>query len=308
MISFSCPMHMPTVSIIIPTFNRSHYLQMAIQSILNQTYQDFEIIIVDDGSTDDTKKVASSFGPKVIHFYQSNQGPSVARNVGLHRARGKYLALLDCDDLFLPDRLERGVKALDRMPHVGLVHGEVEVIDSEGQIIPEETNYNQKLYAKERKEGSSYLRILKGNAMFPSTILFRRECFERAGLFNPAFAPREDYDWYLRLALSHQVYLLEGPPVTSYRLHEANQSLRYDSKAIARVYVGILQQQLSLISERFTGFRYRSLRSAILAKLAEYYWTGDFKKEVRTSLFEAIRLDPATAFDLHLLKRLILSL
>ena len=280
---------------------------MAIRSILNQTYQDFEIIVVDDGSTDDTKKVASSFGPKVVYFYQSNQGSPIARNVGLKLAKGKYLALLDCDDLFLRNRLERGVKILDQMSDISLVHGEVEAIDSEGKPVPEETAYIKKFYSREKKEGSGYLQILKGNAMFPSTILFRRECLDRAGFFNPSFIPREDYDWYLRLAAKEQVYLLDGP-IVLYRRHKANQSLQYDSRAIARVYVAILQQQLSFISGRFSGFEYRKMRSAILAKLAEYYWTADFKKEVRTSLFEAIRLDPAAAFDLHSLKRLILSL
>ena len=299
---------MPTVSIVIPTFNRSHYLQMAIQSVLNQTYQDFEIIVVDDGSTDDTKKIASSFGEKVFYFYQSNQGSPSARNAGLRLAKGKYLALLDCDDLFLKDRLERGVKALDQMPHIDLVHGEIQVIDSQGEVISEDTAYFQKFYAKERKTGSSYLQILKGNAMFPSTILFRRECLDQTGFFNPLFPPREDYDWYLRLALQHQVYLLDQPAVALYRRHKTNQCLKYDSQVTARVYVAILQQQLSLISERFSGFQYRKIRGSILAKLAEYYWTADLKGEVRANLFEAICLDPSIAFDPYSLKRLILSL
>ncbi len=299
---------MPTVSIVIPTFNRSHYLKMAIQSVLNQTYQDFEIVVVDDGSTDDTQKVASSFGDKVLYFYQSNQGSPIARNMGLKLAKGKYLALLDSDDLFLPDRLERGVKALDRMLHIGLVHGEVKVINAQGAIIPEDTAYFQKFYVTERKKGSSYLQILKGNAMFPSTILFRRECLDRAGFFNPNFQPREDYDWYLRLALQDQVDLLEGPAVAFYRRHKTNLCLKYDLQATSRVYVEILQQQLSLISKYFSGLQYRRIRSAILAKLAEYYWTANLKREVRTSLFEAICLDPSIVLDPHSLKRLIFSL
>jgi len=314
---------MPIVSVVIPTFNRSHYLKAAIQSVLRQTYQDFEIIVVDDGSTDDTRKVVSSFGSRVLYFHQSNHGSPQARNVGLRLAKGKYLALLDCDDLFSTDRLVRGVEVLNQMPQIALVHGEVEAIDSEGKLIPKETAYIRKFYQKERKDGSGYLRILKGNAMFPSTILFRRECLNHAGFFNPAFAPREDYDWYLRLALEHQVYLLESPPVALYRKHKINQSSRYDSKAIARVYVAILQQQLTFISERLTPsplssppFRgrgkgegeYQNVRSAILAKLAEYYWTCDLKREVRTSLFEAIRLNPSIVFDPYSLKRLILSL
>lgn len=296
------------VSVVIPTFNSSHYLQMAIQSVLNQTYQDFEIIVVDDGSTDDTQKVASSFGRKVSYFYQTNQGSPIARNVGLKLAKGKYLALLDSDDLFLPDRLERGVKVLDQMPHIDLVHGEVKVIDSQGTVISEDTAYFQKFYAKERKQGSSYLHVLNGNAMFPSSILFRRECLDQIGFFNPSFPPREDYDWYLRFALHHQIYLLEEPAVVLYRRHRTNQCLKFDLKATSHIYVAILQQQLSLISKYFSGFQYQRIRGSILAKLAEYYWTANLKKEVRTSLFEAIRLNPSVAFDPCSLKRLILSL
>ena len=299
---------MPIVSIVIPTFNRSRYLRKAIESVLAQTFQDFEIIVMDDGSTDDTRKIASSFGSKVSYFYQTNQGSPEARNAGLRLAKGKYLGLLDCDDLFLPDWLERGMEILNRMPQVALVHGETEVIDSEGKLIPEETAYIRKFYEKERKEGSGYLRILKGNAMFPSAILFRRECLERVGFFNPAFAPREDYDWYLRLALQNQVYLLERPAVVLYRRHKVNQSGQYDSKATAQVYVAILEQQLSLISKYMIGSQYRRVRGSILAKMAEYHWTRGSKKEVKASLLEAIRLDPAAVFNLSSLKRLVFSL
>lgn len=298
----------PTVSVVIPTFNQSYYLGKAIQSVLNQTYQNFEVIVIDDGSIDDTRTVATSFGEKVVYFYQSNQGSPIARNVGLKMAKGKYLAILDSDDLFLPDRLERGVKVLEEMPYIGLVHGEVEAIDSKGSLISRETAYIKKFYSQEKKQGSGYFRILKGNAMFPSTILFRRECLNRTGFFNPSFVPREDYDWYLRLALTDQVYLLDSPAIVLYRRHEASQSLQHDSQAIACVYVEILKQQLSLIANRFSNLQYRKMRSAILAKLAEYQWTNRSKEEVKTNLCEAIRLDPTTAFDPHSLKRLILSL
>ena len=299
---------MVTVSVIIPTFNGSKFLGTAIESVLNQTYQDFELIVVDDGSTDDTRKVVSQFGEKVFYFYQPNQGSPQARNAGLRLTRGIYLALLDSDDVFLPDRLERGVEFLNRTPDVALVHGETQVVDSYGKPVPEATEYNRGLYAKERREGSSYFRILDGNAMFPSTILFRRECLDRVGFFDPAFPPREDYDWYLRFALDYKVQLLESPPVCQYRLHNQNQSNRYDAEAIARVYVAILNRQLSLIRTRFQGIQYRKMRSRILAKQAEYHWTNHSKQEVRESLLEAIRLDPSIALDWRSLRRLIFSL
>ena len=116
-------MQHPKVSVIIPTYNRAEYLGEAIQSVFDQTFEDFEILIVDDGSTDDTQQLVLSFhDPRLRSFYQNNCGISAARNAAIRSADGEYIAFLDSDDVWLPELLESQVAVLDRRPEIGLVY------------------------------------------------------------------------------------------------------------------------------------------------------------------------------------------
>ncbi len=113
---------MPTVSVIIPTYNRRAYVQEAIDSVLAQTYTDYEIIVIDDGSTDGTgEALRERYGDKIIYEWQENQGLSAARNRGIESSRGQYIALLDSDDLWMPEKLERQVACLSQHPEVAMV-------------------------------------------------------------------------------------------------------------------------------------------------------------------------------------------
>ena len=130
---------MPKISILIPSYNAAHFLPISIESAISQTYQDFEIIIIDDGSKDNTKELVQSFidkYPNKIHYIsQENKGLSVARNVGIAQSKGDYLALLDADDKWMSCRLEEGVKVLDADNSVGLVHGDITLIDKDDKEI-----------------------------------------------------------------------------------------------------------------------------------------------------------------------------
>jgi len=198
---------------------------------------------------------------------------------------------------------------LDEGPDIGLVHGEVEIVDAQGNLMPRETNRIKKIYQRQRRSVCDYPALLQRYVIFSSTVLVRRECIEGVGFYdtNSAFLGREDYDLYLRLSLYYSIYLMEGPPVAQYRFHEGNVSSQYDPKTIAQIYIAILKKQLTLIDRKYKGLEYRKLRSRILAKLAEFYALSDKKEEVRTRLFDAFRLDPTVAFDWHSLKRLIFS-
>ena len=126
---------MPRVSVVIPTYNCEQFLDRTIDSALRQTYQDFEIIVVDDGSTDGTQSLVAGYGKAVRYVYQPNQGASAARNTALSQASGEFIAYLDADDLWLPEKLARQVEFLDAHPACGFVHTEVSVIDEQDNVL-----------------------------------------------------------------------------------------------------------------------------------------------------------------------------
>lgn len=130
--------YVPRVSVIIPCYNTARYVKETIESVLNQTRQDFEIIVVDDGSTDDSHNVIASINDQRIRYhYQPNQGLAAARNTGLALATGEFVAFLDADDFFLPEKLARQIAALDSQPEVGLVAGGHLYVDEFGNSLAE---------------------------------------------------------------------------------------------------------------------------------------------------------------------------
>ena len=126
---------MPTVSVVIPTYNRALMVKEAIQSVLDQTYSDFEIIVVDDGSTDDTREVVTAFADKVRYVFQENSGRSNARNRAIHMARGRYIAFLDSDDLYMPHKLDMQVACMEKVPEFGMVYSTAVCIDEQGNDL-----------------------------------------------------------------------------------------------------------------------------------------------------------------------------
>ena len=298
---------MPAVSVIVPTYNHGRFLRTAIESVLNQTYRDLELIIVDDGSTDDTPQIVKRFQGPILYHRKAHEERAIARNTGIQMAKGQYIALIDSDDVWKPNRLERGVRLLENRTDVGLVHGEVEMIDSSGRLLLDETRRIQKLYERERRGGSTYEELLKSYALFSSTVLFRKNSFDRVGFYNQKFPPREDYDWYLRFALSGKIHILESPPVASYRIQSKSESYRNGHSKMAKLYINILESQLSEIEKRLTGSRFREASSRVMTKLAEFHAALGEREKVRTRLAEAIRLDPKVAFDLRVAKRFISS-
>src|SRR6185295_19271400 len=127
-------LHQPLVTVIIPAYNAADHTVKTVQSVLDQTYSQIEIIVVDDGSTDDTRRKMESFGSRITYIFKKNGGACSARNMGLKIAKGTYIGLLDCDDKYLPRKIESGVAHLEKNPQVGLLHTNAYYIDAEDKV------------------------------------------------------------------------------------------------------------------------------------------------------------------------------
>ena len=205
----------PLVSVIIPCYNQGYFLADAIKSVLAQSYAHFEIVVVDDGSTDNTSEVAASY-PGVRCVRQDNQGLAPARNTGLRQSRGEYVVFLDADDRLLPDALEVGLAACEAHPDCALVAGYYRLSGVEGGLLEELPQYPV--------TGHHYAELLRRNFIrVPATVMYRRAVFASIGDFDSAVSPCADYDIYLRIARQFPIYCHEHI-VAEYRQHAANMT------------------------------------------------------------------------------------
>lgn len=208
----------PRVSVVIPAYNQAEFLGCAIRSVLEQRYRDYEILVVDDGSTDTTPEVAQGFGPKVLCIRQENQGLAGARNTGIRHARGELVALLDSDDEWLPGYLERMVGLAEAHPEAAVYYCAVEYIGPDDQDLP------QKPDAIVMPPEEMYATMLRYNFLVPSTILMRREAVEQAGLFDPDFRRLQDWELWLRMLRSGARFAGTDERLVRYRLHDSSLS------------------------------------------------------------------------------------
>lgn len=184
----------PKVSIILPAYNHAHFLPQSIESALGQTDPDFEVIVVDDGSTDDTREVVSGYSdPRIRYLYQENRGLAAARNTGLRAARGEFVAFLDADDLFLPNKLELQTRYFSNHKAAGLVAGGWKYIDADGKWIGE-------YWPWPHPPELNVYGWLENCFVNPVSVLVRKQYVEQAGGFDENLKQVEDWDLWLRLA------------------------------------------------------------------------------------------------------------
>ncbi|MCP4481627.1 MAG: glycosyltransferase [bacterium] len=191
---------MPLISIIIPTYNRALLLKEAIDSVLSQTFQNFELIIIDDGSTDNTKNICKEH-QSIRYIYQNNQGVSAARNKGIALASAKFIAFLDSDDLWLPMKLEKQLKFFSNNPQT-LITQTNEKWLRDGKIISQKKHH-------QKKSENIFERSLASCLISPSTIMVRKKIFEEVGLFDERLPACEDYDLWLRITYKYSVPLIK---------------------------------------------------------------------------------------------------
>ena len=217
----------PTVSVIIPTYNRAHLIDKAINSVLSQTYQDYEIIIVDDASTDNTKEVVKDFTDSRISyiFHINNLDISAARNSGIKASQGKYIALLDSDDEWLPEKLDKQINKFEKESlKIGVIYTGSYYIDEKGSQI-------RKVHVP-IKEGYIYEDLLRaGGYLCLSSTLIKRECFKKVGLFDENLPPCEDLDMWIRIAKYYKFSYIKDLLVAS-RIH--NNQITNDSEALIK--------------------------------------------------------------------------
>ncbi|USN47568.1 MAG: glycosyltransferase family 2 protein [Pseudobdellovibrionaceae bacterium] len=214
------PSRGPKISVIIPTYNRRHTLERALASVWNQSYSPYEVIVVDDGSTDDTDLWLSQWDPeKVLSFRTPNQGVSAARNRAIRASKGEWLAFLDSDDEWHPEKLEKQVEVLLSKAMRPLIH-------TNENWIRNGTPLAQK--SKHKKSGGRiYTQCLPLCCISPSTALIHRTVFDDVGLFDEQFRVCEDYELWLRICSKYEVAYIEEPLITKYGGHADQLSHLY---------------------------------------------------------------------------------
>jgi glycosyltransferase involved in cell wall biosynthesis len=198
---------MPKVSVIMAAYNHEKYVGQAVQSVLDQTYRDFELVITDDASTDRTVREITRFDDARIRFFplSKNRGQFVATNHCLRQATGEYIAVLNSDDMFLPLKLQRQVQFLEEHPEVGAVFCGVRTIDEHSQRAR-----GKKVFLCENRSRAQWLSrfFYKDNRLCHPSVLMRRRCHEVVGAYNECYAQLADYDLWIRLCMRYEIHIL----------------------------------------------------------------------------------------------------
>ena len=205
---------LPRVSVVIPTYNRGEFLTGAIESVLAQNYRDFELIVVDDGSTDDTARQIQPYLDRLTYLRQPNGGVARARNIGIRHARGEFICFLDSDDLWTPGKLARQIEFADTHSTYGLIATEIAAFDARGNHA-----HRAKANMYRIRNGFVLEDLLFSNWIQTSTVMIRRECLDQVGLFDEDVGQfGEDWLLWMRIAAEFPIYFLPEPLVR-YRIH-----------------------------------------------------------------------------------------
>jgi glycosyltransferase involved in cell wall biosynthesis len=207
----------PTVSVIIPAYNQAKFLRDAIESVVCQTYQDYEIIVVDDGSTDDTALIVAQYAKRIHYIFQENRGLAGARNTGIRNAQGQYIALLDSDDMWMPDFLMKMMALVVKDPGAIVYYCSAQYCDAEGHELP------QIIVCDQIPVETMYESLAVANFIIPSTVVMLKSAILDIGLFDPSFRACEDWDLWLRIApIGHFSCIRDC--LIKYRLHGSSLS------------------------------------------------------------------------------------
>jgi len=271
---------MPRVSVVITTYNRAQLLQRAIDSIFNQSFRDLELIVVDDGSTDNTREIVGNYYPAVRYLHQENSGFSASRNRGIELARGEYIGFLDDDDILLADTLLREVEVLDRHREVGYAYGQAYFVDSLGCVLGlrKSSVFNDSCIV----DGKEQIReMLFTYRIGMSGVMVRHQCFEEGNKFDERLRYiAEDFLLFVQLAKKHYVaYIAE--PLVKRLLHSGNQFRHPDPRQAELAYLSILKE---IFDDPVLREYFRTLKSRTY--FCYYQWIADhayYARDMRMS-------------------------
>lgn len=264
----------PLVSVIIPTYNRDLYLKQTIQSVLSQTYQNIEIIVVDDGTPNGKNELLCKKFDQVKYIKIENSGgPAKPRNIGIREAKGKYIAFVDDDDLWLPTKLELQVGILENNPTFGLVHSCCEVVDEYGVKKNEIIGRPGSL---DVKHGDVSMRMMGNWTLMMPTPLIRKEVVDEVGFFNEKIpSAGEDTEFWTRCAFTTQFYYIDEP-LAHYRVHSGNISADVLKYLELPFYLkNVLEKQLS--THRISNCQYKFLLNNLCKMQIRTLKTNIFK-------------------------------
>lgn len=269
----------PLLSAIIPNYNYAHYLPLAINSVLAQSYKEVEIIVVDDGSKDDSRSIVRTYGERVRLIEQKNQGVAVARNRGVAESLGEFIAFLDADDLWLPTKLERQMQRFFDEPELGLVHCGVEEIDEEGNPLLVRLDGLEGWVAKE-------LLLLQRPVILGggSGLMISRKTFEEVGGFDERLSTSADWDFFYRVAARYRVGFVPEVLI-HYRVHKSN--MHSNVKLMEHDMLLAYSKAFSVSGPELERLRRQSLGNLHMVLAGSYFRMGklsDFARHMLKSL------------------------
>jgi len=261
----------PLVSVVLPTYNYARFLPESVGSVLSQTYAHYEVIVVDDGSTDNTKDVLNPCMQKIRYIkLEQNKGLPIARNTGIRSARGEYIAFIDADDIWLPEKLQTDIEYFDKQQNAGMVYSKQVNIDEHGGVIDADVK-------KRLPSGNIFIQLFsEQNFVISSSVVVRKNVFETTGLFDEQLVNCQDWDMWLRIAFYFNVTGINKTLV----------KYRHNPHSLSKNRNNVLKYQKIIIDKMYNNFKdkengiheklYKKRLASHYAKVGRYYLrTGD---------------------------------
>lgn len=239
-------MNLPFFSVIIPTYNRAHVLSTAIDSVLNQEFKDFELIIVDDGSTDDTKQVINKYAQRVKYLEQPNYGVSNARNNGIKLSSGKYIAFLDSDDYWHANKLQVQYDYIQLNPNTKLLHCDEIWIRNGKRVNPKKIH--------QKAGGDQFIRSMELCCISPSAVIVKKEVLDEFSGFDENYTVCEDYDLWLKITYKYKIDFIEEKLITKTGGHDDQLSSKYKAMDFWR-----LKSLLIFLNKNMSEYKKKAL-------------------------------------------------
>lgn len=289
---------MPRVSVVIPSYNHGGYICQCLESVLTQTYQNFEIVIVDDGSTDDSVEKIRAIDDRriALEVFPQNRGACVALNAAIRRAEGDLIAVLNSDDFFLAEKLKRQVEFLDEHPEIGAVFATPLIVDQRGIAVPGHSMAAAFRRVTNVSRFEWLRRLFSQNTLCHPTLMIRRTCYDRVGLYNPRLAQLPDLEMWIRLCQCFDIHVL-ADELTAFRVLDDDRNA---SAATLEVRARGAWEMRHVLD------RYLGLDRASFDSIFPGHAAGDIRKSVdRLVAEQALRMNTPvhSAFALDTLYR-----